>query len=196
MALSACTAERSDLLSLLDHKIRLAEQEIKADLHRQLYGRTPETNPLRQAIADAYDQVTLGQVIDRTLNTYKAQITQQIYTESPILGALRQEKKVTDSNCIARAAVAKRAEKRAARRTDEVGDYIDSIDWEDGDTVAWSVNFKTKPDKTYNYVALRGGDNWFITGDGCRYDDDGLTAKLVALSLDGKVRIPDWEIEL
>jgi hypothetical protein len=188
---------KNELLCLLDHKVEQAQKEITADLHAMLYGRKPERNPLRQAIADAYDQVTYNAAISSTLATYKKQITEQIFTESPILTALnRQEKPVSDSNCIARAAVAKRAEKRAARRTDEVGDYLDAIDWEDGDTVAWSVNFKSKPEKTYNYVALRGGESWFITGDGCRYDDDGLTAKLVALSLDGKVRIPDWEIEL
>jgi hypothetical protein len=190
---------KNDILSLLDHKIREAEREIKADLHAQLYGRKPETNPLRQAIADAYDQVTMGQVIDKTLNTYKDRITEQIFTESPILKGLsnlRQEKDMTDSNTIARAAVDKRKEKRAKDRVEALGDYLDGIDWEDGDTISWSVRFKTNADKRYNYVAVKGGPSWYITGDSCRYGNDELTAKIVALSLDGKVEIDGWDDSL
>jgi hypothetical protein len=58
------------------------------------------------------------------------------------------------------------------------------------------VNFKGTANKTYHYVAVRGGANWFITGDASRYDDDSLTAKLVALSLDGKVHLNDWDEDL
>jgi hypothetical protein len=183
---------------LLNKKVAEAEASLKAELSAQLYGRKPEKNPLRQAIADAYDQVTINAAMSSTLATYKDRITEQIFKESPILEALKQEGRTveTNSNCIAKAAVAKRAEKRAARRVDRIGDFLDENEWEDGETLSWTVNFKGTANKTYHYVAVRGGANWFITGDPNRYDNDSFTAKLVALSLDGKVHILDWDEDL
>jgi hypothetical protein len=190
----------TNYLSLLDRKVQEAEDELKRYLSAQLYGRKPEKNPLRQAIADAYDQVTHEAAISSTLATYKDRITEQVFKESPILKGLstyRQEyPDMTDSTCIARAAVAKRAEKRAAKRVDRIGDFLDENEWEDGETLSWTVNFKGTANKTYHYVAVKGGANWFITGDPNRYDDDAFTAKLVALSLDGKVHIKDWDEDL
>jgi hypothetical protein len=177
---------------LLNKKVAEAEANLKAELHSQLWGRKPESNPLRQTIANAYDQVTYETVTSSTLSAYKDRISQQIFSESPILkglASLRQEKEVTinSSNAIALEAVAKRKEKRAKTRVAFVGDYLEDNEWEDGDTVSWTVNFHTNAAKTYHYVAVRGGYYWYITGDAAKYTPSDLTAKIVALSLDGKL---------
>lgn len=179
---------------LLNKKVAEAEASLKAELHAQLYGRKPESNPLRQAIADAYDQVTHEAAISRTLSTYKDQISKQIFMESPILAALnRQEKDVTENRSVAQAAMDKRREKKAKAVVELLGDFLDDEHWEDGDTIAWVVNFHSNPDKTYHYVALKGGYHWYVTGTATRYTNDELVVKLTTLALEGRVVIDSWD---
>ena len=133
------------------------------ELERSLFG-SKERNPLRQAIADAYDEVVNKQ----------------------------EEIEVQETNA-AWDAVNKRKEKKAEARVELVGDFLDDTEWGDGDTLEWTVAFDTNPDKVYRYAAIRGGPHWYITGDATKYTSDGLTARLVGWSFDGKVMIGDWD---
>jgi hypothetical protein len=160
-ATAATILSESSILNLLNRKTEQAKQEMVMDWERSLFG-SKERNPLRQAIADAYDEVVNKQ----------------------------EEIEVSETNA-AWDAVNKRKEKKAEARVEKVADYLDDTAWDDGDTVTWKTTFHANTAKEYCYVAVRGGPHWYITGDNTKYTSDGLTAKIVGQSCDGRVVIED-----
>lgn len=183
---------KSDILRLLDTKVEAVEAALRQELQDQLFGRKPEKNPLRQAIADAYDETTFNNAMSVTLDKYKQDITENIFTESPILAALRKEP-MSNERSVAQEAVDKRKEKKAKAVVEVVGNFLDNEDWENGDTIAWKVNFHSNADKTYHYVAVKGGYHWYVTGTATQYTNDELLVKLTTLALEGRVEVDGWD---
>lgn len=183
---------KSDILRLLDTKVEAVEAALRQELQDQLFGRKPEKNPLRQAIADAYDETTFNNAMSATLDKRKQDITENIFTESPILAALRKEP-MSNERSVAQEAVDKRKEKKAKAVVEVVGNFLDNEDWENGDTIAWKVNFHSNADKTYHYVAVKGGYHWYVTGTATQYTNDELLVKLTTLALEGRVVVDGWD---
>jgi hypothetical protein len=173
--------------------------------HRATRGGAPSSaswiapKSLRGIIGEAYDL----HVVDETsemhnhqlpaYNQFRSlaqkQIADQLFRESPLIAHLSKnakEKTMHDEE-IARKAVTKRKEERAGRVAEEVGEFFESSAWENGDTVSWYVEFTDTPDKTYHYVAVKGGTRWYITGDPTKYSTDDIVEKIVTLSLKGTV---------
>jgi hypothetical protein len=125
----------------------------------------------------------------------KKQIEEQIFREHPLLKQLRinkeKERAMYDDEEIARKAVGKRKEARAKLVAEKVGEYFEDSEWGNGDLACWSVVFTATPDRTYHYVAVKGGSWWYITGDSSRYSVDDIVEKIVTLSLKGTV-VGDW----
>ena len=127
---------------------------------------------------------------------YKDQITENIFKESPILGAIKAEKEnaVSDDYAIAAKAAEKRKEAKAEAIIDIVGDYFESTDWVDGNTVSWAVEFHDSPGKTYHYVTVRGGNNWYITADSKTYSTDKIVEHITYLALRGYLTSEDFDV--
>lgn len=102
-----------------------------------------------------------------------------------------ESKDMNDSD-IARRAVEKRKEERAALVAEVIGSFFEGSEWASGDYVSWSVSFHETPDKTYNYVAVRGGSRWYVTGDSSPYTVDGIVTRIVDLALRGTIVSPDF----
>ena len=101
-----------------------------------------------------------------------------------------------DEANIALAAVRKRKEAKAADVVEAVGDYLEGTDWEDGNTIAWTVEFHDTQGRTYHYVAVRGGNRWYITGDAGKWNTESLTGHITELALRGTLMFEDWEAAL
>ena len=165
----------SAFTSLLDRKVREAEAQMKAELETSLWGRTQQSTPLRQAISDAYDQTMFNLTLNGTLDKYRKNITENIFKENSILKVLREEAMtITNVNDPTGEAVNKRRVKQASKRVRKLGKYLDAFNWENGDTVRWITAFDTNRAKSYHYVALRGGNRWYITGDATNYSTNDL----------------------
>ena len=209
----------SPYTQLLEKKMREAQAAMSKELNEQLFGPPKVQSELRRCISEAVDEhaphlndakpkyktATEAAIMTEAaygLNTnniiwggYKAQITENIFKESAIIGALKNQeaKQMSEEAAIAREAIRKRKEERAERSVDIIGAYIEATDWEDGDTFTWSVQFNDNP-KTYHYVALKGGNRWYITGDAVKYSTDDLVAHITELSLRGFVSSPDFDL--
>lgn len=171
--------------NLLERKVKEAKAELEADLNKKLFGE-----PVKKVAA------TVPFTQEMLRDAYMKPLTEQVFRESPILSYLNnqtKEKKMSDET-IAAEAVKKRKEARAADVVEIIGDFLEGAEWENGDTTSWSVKFHDTPDKTYNYVALRGGNRWYITGDGYKYSTDELVEKITTLALRGEVESPDFDL--
>ena len=62
----------------------------------------------------------------------------------------------------------------------------------DGDVVSWTCVLHDTPDKTYQYVALFGGNRWHLTGRSGRLTTYELTELIAGLALRGTVESPDF----
>ena len=196
--------------ALLDKKVKEATEAMRMEMDSKLFGK-PRGNPeLRKCIADAVDQHMpayadkykqeypergFAEISASALNEYKKAMTESIFRESPLLGALKAEKEnaVTDLDIAAKAAV-KRKEAKAEAIIDIVGDYFENSDFADGDTVSWAVEFNDSPGKTYHYVAVKGGNNWFITADETRYSTDKIVERITYFALRGFLTSEDFDL--
>ena len=191
--------------------MREAQAAMSEELNKQLFGPPKVQSELRRCISEAVDEhaphlkdakpkyktATEAAIMTEAaygLNTnniiwdgYKAQITENIFKESAIIGAFKNQeaKKVSDDYAIAAKAAEKRKEAKAEAIIDIVGDYFESTDWVDGDTVSWAVEFYDSAGKTYHYVAVRGGNNWYITADSKTYSTDKIVEHITYLALRG-----------
>lgn len=156
----------SPIISLLRKKTEEAEKEMKTQLNRSIWTGTPHQE-----------------------NTYKSlkEIISEAYDEH-----MPKEAVMYDDTNIAEAAVRKRKEARAEVLADEVGGYLEGNDWDSGDQFTWTVTFHDSPDKTYHYVALRGGNHWFLTGRSGRFTHDQILGIIVDLGLRGSIDTHDW----
>lgn len=131
---------------------------------------TPVRNEeLHRCISDAYDEV----------------IKKNIYTESPIMGALKNKKAGKTMS----SAVDKIREEREEVRARAVFDFLDAH-WgepEPGETKSWSITFDSTPDKWYHYAAVLGDNgHWYVTHDANSYSTEGLKANIAELALKGE----------
>lgn len=121
---------------------------------------------------------------------YTHSINQQIYKPSPLVSALKEKRhKMEDS--VVHDAMRKRREKQADERIAFLDNEFSSLEATNGTIVTWRVSFHDTPDKTYHYVALKGGNRWYVTGDSSNYSLDGLITKIVGLSMKGSVFFED-----
>lgn len=195
--------------ALLDKKVKEAKEAMAMEMERQLYG-TKHNPELRKCIADAVDQHMpayreqykqeypqrgFAEISASALNEYKKAVTDNIFKESPIIEALKADKEnaVTDYDIAAKAAM-RRKEARADQVIDIVGDYFENSDWGDGDTVSWAVEFNDTPGKTYHYVAVRGGNYWFITADERKYSTDMIVEHITYLALRGFITSEHFDL--
>jgi len=104
---------------------------------------------------------------------------------------LREEAMTTTDPTVE--AVNKRRVKQASKRVRKLGKYLDSFAWENGDTVRWVTAFDTNRAKSYHYVALRGGNRWYITGDSTNYSTNDLITLIARQATQGLVLFEDWD---
>jgi hypothetical protein len=193
--------DSNSITGLLDRKVREASEAMKLELNNQLFGQPKkERNFLRQCIADAVDehmppQTSLRSVNEVLKDAYLPQLKENIFGSPSFTQQYptKEEMKVSDLT-IASEAVRKRKEARAEAAAESIGDFLEGMEWSDGDTTSWEVSFHDTPDKTYHYVALRGGARWYITGDGTKYTTDMLIEKIVEQHLRATVTSPDFAL--
>jgi hypothetical protein len=146
----------------------------------------------------ASDGQFVGQ-LDKAMKAAKEQMARDlertIFSEREIikgLAPLIKEKDMSDVD-IARRAVNKKKEERAEALAELLLGFLEEEEWSNGDTFSWSVRFHENPDKEYHYVVVKGGNYWYITGDGTRYTKDEIAAKVVELHLRGNVASEHWD---
>jgi hypothetical protein len=199
------------IMGLLQKKMREAQDQMKEQLTAELFGEEREVvnRPLRKAIEDAWDTTTGGEPpkykydygnvamsgMDKLIKEqYMPDIEKNLFQETPMMRAWKKEREMgMDEANIALEAVRKRKEAKAADVVEAVGDFLENTDWEDGDTLRWTVEFYVTQGKTFHYVAVRGGNRWYITGDAGKWDTDSLTGHIATLALKGTLMFEDWE---
>jgi hypothetical protein len=189
------------LLSLLEKKVKEAKEEMSQELNKQLFGSPPPQpdSELKRIIRAAVEEhmpnthttgtnaTTYTPMFQAYLSSSTTALKQNIFDGSPLRTHLKEmEKEMSNEATIAAEAVRKRKEAKAEETVEYIGDFLESSDWVDGDTVDWTVEFP-ESDKVYHYVALKGGARWYITGDGAKYSTDDLIGKITELALRGKV---------
>ena len=141
-----------------------------------------------------YGKVTMSGMDKLIKEQYMPAIEKNLFQETATMRMMK-EREMDEAN-IALEAVRKRKEAKAADVVKAVGDYLEGMDWEDGNTIYWTVEFHDTPGKTYHYVAVRGGNRWYITGDAGKWNTECLTGHITELALKGTLMFEDWEAAL
>lgn len=146
----------------------------------------------KEVIDDDHDSI-LAKALQKQMERMAGKINENIYTQSPLLGAIQKKKESTMSDT--EAAVAKaRAEAKEAKAKqllEHVESEIGQYELVAGTFITARVEFADS-DKIYQYAWIKGDKSWYRTYSTRTYTTEQVVDELVRLVLDANS--VEWEI--